>query len=107
MDYKPYDADKFADEERKQRSDVVLVRYNKFYNDEVSGLSHGMPTSMEELQAISLRSMLDALITEHMNQEYNYIAICDVEDLIDGLYQQGRESIKNIKKFEDSADGVA
>jgi hypothetical protein len=102
-----FDADKFEEENRKERSNRILSRYNDFYNLEVSGLSHGMPTSMEELQAISLRSMLDALITEHMNQEYNYIAICDVEDLIDGLYQQGRESIKNIKKFEDSADGVA
>jgi hypothetical protein len=103
---KVFDADKFADEERKQRKEIILQRYNDFYNLEVSGLSHGTPTSMEELQCISLRSMLDALITEHMNQEYNSVEICDVEDLIDGLYQQGKNSIKNIEEFKDSADGV-
>ena len=97
MDYKPYDADKFADEERKQRKEIILQRYNDFYNLEVSGLSHGTPTSMEELQCISLRSMLDALIAEHMNQEYNSVEICDVEDLIDGLYQQGKDYLKRGK----------
>ena len=102
-----FDADRFANEERKQRSDIVLARYNKFYNDEVSGLSWGMPTSMEELQCISLSCMVDALICENMNVEYNMIAIDDIKDLIKRLYQQGRESIKNIKEFEDSANGVA
>ena len=107
MDYEPYDADKFADEERKKRSDIVLARYNKFYNDEVSGLSWGMPTSMEELQCISLSCMVDALICENMNVEYNMIAIDDIKDLIERLKQQGRDSIRNIKEFEDSAEGVA
>jgi hypothetical protein len=91
---KVFDADKFEEENRKQRSARILSRYNDFYNLEVSGLSHGTPTSMEELQAITLRSMLDALITEHMNQEYNSVEICDVEDLIDGLYQQGKDYLK-------------
>ena len=107
MDFKPYDADKFEEENRKERSNRILQRYNHFYNLEVSGLSWGTPTSMEELQAIALRSMLDALITEHMNQEYNSVAICDVEDLIDGLYQQSNDTLKRVKKFEDSANGVS
>jgi len=102
-----FDADRFADEERKQRSDIVLARYNKFYNDEVSGLSWGMPTSMEELQCISLSCAIDALICENMNVEYNMIAIDDIKDLIERLKQQGRDSIRNIKEFEDSANGVA
>ena len=83
--------------ERRERSNRILQRYNDFYNLEVSGLSHGTPTSMEELQCIALRSMLDALITEHMNQEYNSVEICDVEDLIDGLYQQGKDYLKRGK----------
>ena len=94
---KVFDADKFEEENRKERSNRILQRYNDFYNLEVSGLSHGMPTSMEELQAITLRSMLDALISEHMNQEYNSVEICDVEDLIDGLYQQGKDYLKRGK----------
>jgi len=91
---KVFDADKFEEENRKQRSARILSRYNDYHNLETSGLPHGTPTSMEELQAITLRSMLDALITEHMNQEYNSVEICDVEDLIDGLYQQGKDYLK-------------
>jgi len=95
-----FDADKFADEERKQRSDTILARYNAFYNTECSGLPHGTPITPEFQQAITLRSMLDALITEHMNQEYNSIEICDVEDLIDGLYQQGRDYLEKVRKLK-------
>ena len=100
MDFKPYDADKFEEENRKERSNRILQRYNHFYNLEVSGLSWGTPTSMEELQVITLRSMLDALITEHMNQEYNSIEICDVEDLIEGLYQQGKDYLERVRKLK-------
>jgi hypothetical protein len=92
-----FDADKFADEERKKRSDAILHRYNAFYNNECASLPTGGPISIEHLQCISLRSMLDALITEHMNQEYNSVEICDVEDLIDGLYQQGKDYLKRGK----------
>ena len=94
---KVFDADKFEEENRKERSNRILQRYNDFYNLEVSGLTHGMATSMEQLQCITLRSMLDALIAEHMNQEYNSVEICDVEDLIDGLYQQGKDYLKRGK----------
>ena len=97
---KVFDADKFEEENRKERSNRILQRYNHFYNLEVSGLSWGTPTSMEELQCITLRSMLDALITEHMNQEYNSVEICDVEDLIDGLYQQGKDYLERVRKLK-------
>ena len=100
MDHKPYDADKFADEERKQRSDTILRRYNKFYNLEVSGLSHGMPTSIEELKCIAFRSMIDAMKCEHLNQEYTHIAIDDIEDLIDGLYQQRKDYLERVRKVK-------
>ena len=111
MDYKPYDADKFVDEERKQRSDVVLARYNRFYNDEVSGLTHGTPITMEQLQCITLSCAIDALMCENMNVEYNAIAIDDIKDLIARLYQQGNDYLKRVQErvqeFKDSADGVA
>ena len=98
MDYKPYDADKFVDEERKQRGDIVLCRYNKFYNDEVSGLPHGMPISMEQLQCISLSCAVDALMCENLNVEYNVIAIDDIKDLIARLYQQGNDFLERVGK---------
>jgi hypothetical protein len=106
MDYKPYDADKFVDEERKQRSDTVLARYNRFYNDEVSGMPHGMVLSMEHLQCITLECMVDALICENMNVEYNAIAIDDIKDLIEGLYQQGKDYLERVKTLQQPSQGL-
>jgi hypothetical protein len=103
----PYDADKFVDEERKQRSDVVLARYNRFYNDEVSGLPHGTPITMEHLQCITLSCAIDALRCEHLNQQYDFIAISDIEDLIEALDEQATAFLKRVREFKDSADGVA
>ena len=93
--------------ERRERSETVLRRYNHFYNEEVSGLPHGMPISMEHMQAITLECMVDALICENMNVEYNVIAIDDIKDLIARLYQQSDEFLKRVQEFKDSADGVA
>ena len=39
---------------------TLLERYNAFYNDECAALSNGGPISMEELQAITLESMVFA-----------------------------------------------
>jgi hypothetical protein len=93
--------------ERKERSDTVLRRYNHFYNEECSGLPHGTPITPEHMQAMTLECMIDALICENMNVEYNAIAIDDIKDLIARLYQQGNEFLKRVEEFKDSADGVA
>jgi hypothetical protein len=93
--------------ERKERSDTVLRRYNHFYNEECSGLPHGTPITPEHMQAITLECMVDALICENLNVEYNAIAIDDIKDLIAGLYQQSNEFLKRVEEFKDSADGVA
>jgi hypothetical protein len=104
---KVFDADKFAEEERKERSDTVLRRYNHFYNEEVSGLTHGTPVTMEQLQAITLDCAVDALMCENLDVEYNVIAIDDIKDLIKRLYRQSDEFLKRVQEFKDSADGVA
>jgi predicted transcriptional regulator len=101
-----FDADKFVDEERKQRSDTVLARYNRFYNDEVSGMPHGMVLSMEHLQCITLECMVDALICENMNVEYNAIAIDDIKDLIEGLYRQSNEFLERVRTVQEQAQGL-
>ena len=92
--------------ERKERSDTVLRRYNHFYNEECSGLPHGTPITPEHMQAIALECMVDALICENLNVEYNVIAIDDIKDLIAGLYQQSDKFLKRVQEFKDSADGV-
>jgi hypothetical protein len=93
--------------ERKERSDTVLRRYNAFYNEECSGMPHGTPITPEHMQAITLECMVESLICENLNVEYNVIAIDDIKDLIARLYQQSDEYLKRVKEFKDSADGVA
>jgi len=93
--------------ERKERSDTVLRRYNRFYNDECSGLPHGTPITPEHMQAMTLECMIDALRCENMNVEYNVIDIEDIKDLIARLYEQSNEFLKRVEEFEDSANGVA
>ncbi len=93
--------------ERKERSDTVLRRYNAFYNDECSGMPHGTPITPEHMQALTLECMIDALICENMNVEYNAIAIDDIKDLIARLYQQSNEYLKRVQEFKDSAESVA
>jgi len=84
--------------ERKERSDTVLARYNAFYNDECSGLPHGTPITPEHMQAMTLECMIDALICENLNVEYNAIAIDDIKDLIARLYQQSDEFLERVRK---------
>ena len=93
--------------ERKERSDTVLARYNTFYNEECSGMPHGTPITPEHMQAMALECMVDALICENLNVEYNAIAIDDIKDLIARLYQQSNEFLKKVQEFKDSADGLA
>jgi len=84
--------------EREQRSDRILERYNQFYNEECSGMPHGTPITPEHMQAMTLECMIDALICENMNVEYNSIAIDDIKDLIEGLYRQSDEFLKRVRK---------
>jgi hypothetical protein len=86
--------------ERRERADTVLRRYNAFYNDECSGMPHGTPITPEHMQAMTLECMIDALICENMNVEYNAIAIDDIKDLIEGLYQQSNEFLERVRKLK-------
>jgi len=83
--------------ERRERSNTVLARYNRFYNDECSSLTHGTPITPEHMQAMALECMVDALICENMNVEYNAIAIDDIKDLIARLYEQGNDFLKRVQ----------
>jgi len=88
-------------EERKERSETVLRRYNAFYNDECSGMPHGTPITPEHMQAMTLECMIDALICENMNVEYNAIAIDDIKDLIEGLYRQSNEFLEKVRNLKN------
>jgi len=92
---------------RRERSNRILQRYNDFHNLECSGLPHGTPITPEQQQIIAFQSMIDALRCEYLNQEYTHIAITDIEDLIEALYQQSISFLERVKEFKDSAEGVA
>lgn len=84
--------------EKRERSNRVLQRYNDYYNMECASLPHGTPITPEHQQMITLQSMIDALRCEHLNQEYTHIAIEDIGDLIEGLYQQSISFLDRVKK---------
>jgi hypothetical protein len=84
--------------EHEQRSQRILERYNHFYNVECSGLAHGTPITPEFQQAMTLECMLDALRYENFNHEFDSISTADINDLIDNLYQQGKDYLEQVKQ---------
>lgn len=72
----------------------LIDRYNQFYNDECAGLSHGMPISMEHLQAITLECAVKAFA-----RKYNYKENIPVEDLLflaKELVKQGNVTVEKV-----------
>ena len=86
--------------ERIHRKERVLERYNRFYNTECSSLSHGTPITPEFQQAMTLECMLDALRCENLNHEFDVISTDDINDLIDCLYQQGRDFLARMTELQ-------
>jgi hypothetical protein len=93
--------------ERREKSNRVLQRYNDYYNLESSSTSHGTIITPEFQQAVALDCMVAAIRCEYMNQEFDQVPVSDIESLIEELYQQGRDYLKRVQEFKDSADGVA
>ena len=72
----------------------LIDRYNQFYNDECSGLSHGQPLSMEHLQAITLECTVRAFV-----RKYNLKESIPVEDLLylaKELMRQGDGTVEKV-----------
>ena len=102
----PYPDEMFEEAERREKSNRVLQRYNDFYNLECSGLSHGTPITPEFQQAMTLECALDTLRCENLNHEFDTVPTADINDLIERLYQQGKDYLQRVKEFKDSAEGV-
>ena len=98
-----FDADKFAEENSMVRNHRILERYNRFYNDECSGLTHGTHITPEFQQAMTLECMLDALRYENLNHEVDVVSTADINALIDGLYQQGKDYLERVRTFQEEA----
>ena len=72
----------------------ILNRYNQFYNDECSGLPHGMAISMEHLQSITIECAVKAFA-----RKYNYKESIPVEDLLylaKELMKQGDGTVEKV-----------
>jgi hypothetical protein len=72
----------------------LIDRYNQFYNDECSGLSHGMAISMEHLQSITIECAIKAFA-----RKYNYKESIPVEDLLylaKELMKQGERTVEKV-----------
>jgi len=98
MDEMPYPDEFFDAAEKQEKIDRTLRRYNEFYNLECASLPSGGPISMMDLQSITLECMIASLRCENLNQEYTHIAIEDIENLIEGLYQQGKDYLGRVKE---------
>lgn len=99
MTTQPYDDEIFDVARKRERNNVILQRYNDYYNLECSGLPQGGPLTMEHLQCITLQSAIDAFRCEHLNQEYTHIAIEDIEDLIEGLDRQATRYLERVNEL--------
>ena len=94
----PYPDAMFEEAERREKSNRVLQRYNDYYNMECASLPHGTPITPEHQQMITLQSMIDAIRCEYLNQEYNHIAITDIEDLIEQLDNQATKFLERVRQ---------
>jgi hypothetical protein len=74
-----------------------LELYNAFYNDYCSAMPHGMVVSMEELQAVSLESMILALTSGVETKNRKNIKVSDIADLARRLRSQGDDAVAKHK----------
>lgn len=65
----------------------LIDRYNQYYNKECAGLTHGMPISMEHLQAISMECMCKAFARKYNMKES--IPVEDILNLAKQITEQG------------------
>ena len=70
----------------------LIDRYNEYYNDECSASPWGSLTSMEHLQATTIRAVLYAFARKYNMKES--ISVEDLNNLADLIEEQGNESNK-------------
>ena len=70
----------------------LIDRYNEYYNDECASAPWGSLTSMEHLQATTIRAVLYAFARKYNMKES--ISVEDLNNLADLIEEQGNESNK-------------
>ena len=81
----------------------LIDRYNQFYNDECAASPWGSITSMEHLQATTIRATLYAFARKYgMNES---IPVEDLNNLADLIEAQGNEFLKRTETLMKVAQG--
>ena len=73
----------------------LIGRYNQFYNDECAASPWGGITSMEHLQATTIRAVLYAFARKYGMKES--IPVEDLNNLADLIEAQGNEFLKKTE----------
>ena len=73
----------------------LIDRYNQFYNDECSASPWGGITSMEHLQATTIRAVIYAFASKYNMKES--IPVEDLENLANRIEAQGNEFLKKTE----------
>ena len=81
----------------------LIERYNEYYNDECAASPWGSITSMEHLQATTIRATLYAFARKYgMNES---IPVEDLNNLADLIETQGNEFLKRTETLMKVAQG--
>ena len=79
----------------------LIGRYNQFYNDECAASPWGGITSMEHLQATTIRAVLYAFARKYGMKES--IPVEDLNNLADLIEAQGNEFLKRTETLMKEA----
>jgi len=79
----------------------LIDRYNEYYNDECAACSWGSITSMEHLQATTIRAALYAFARKYNLKDS--IPVEDLNNLADLIEAQGNESIQKHQTLMKAA----
>ena len=86
----------------------LLERYNEYYNDECAASPWGSITSMEHLQATTIRAVLYAFARKYNMTDKIYVE--DLNNLADLIEAQGNEFLKRteplLKPAQDPSTGA-
>jgi len=81
----------------------LIDRYNEYYNQECAASPWGGITSMEHLQATSIRAALYAFARKYNMKES--IPVEDLENLANRIEEQGDEFLKRTETLMKEAQG--
>ena len=79
----------------------LIDRYNEYYNDECAASPWGDITSMEHLQATTIRAVLYAFARKYNMKES--IAVEDLEIFADRIEEQGNEFLQRTETLMKEA----